>query len=136
MITRWTTALIISRLRARGSASRLATRLVLAVRDAIASTISADRVQPRVQQMPRRDIGQRLQHRILHAHVLALEVHQQLLDALALQAQIAARRATAADDRQLHRRRVIAAVGLAHIHERPNDDVRAIVGHQPWPASP
>ena len=62
--------------------------------------------------------------------MLALELHDQPLDALALQAEIAARRATAADNRQLVLARVGAGLGFGHVNERANDDVRLVVGDQ------
>src|SRR5207248_2342505 len=59
------------------------------------------RVQPRVEQMARRDVGERLQHRLLDAGMLALELGEEPLGALPLQAEVAARRAATADNRQL-----------------------------------
>ena len=60
-----------------------------------------------------------------------LEIDDQPLDALALQAQVAAGRAAAADDRQPDFLAVQPRLVLADVHERPNDDVLAVVGHQP-----
>ena len=45
----------------------------------------AARIQPRIEQMPRHHITKRLEHRLLDAGVLLLEVEDQALDALALQ---------------------------------------------------
>ena len=50
--------------------------------------------------MPRHDVAERLQHRLLDAGMLALQVEDQPLDPLPLKAEIAAGRAAAADDRQ------------------------------------
>ena len=58
-------------------------------------------IQAAVEQMARHDVAERFQHRLLDAGMLALEIHDQPLDALALQAEIAAGRTAAADDRQL-----------------------------------
>ena len=69
--------------------------------DAARARNSARRVEPCVEQMARRHVGERLEHRLLHAGMLGFELHEQPLGALALQAQIAAGRAAAADDRQL-----------------------------------
>src|SRR3989441_1140221 len=79
------------------------------------------RIQARVEQMPRRDVANRLEHRLLDARMLALQLHQHPFGALALQSQIAARRAAAADDRQLALFRIGARFGFAHVHERPDD---------------
>ncbi len=63
--------------------------------------------------------------------MLALELDDQSLDALALQAQIAACRTAAANDRQIVFARVGARFRLGDIHQRPNHDVLAVVRHQP-----
>jgi len=47
------------------------------------------RIQARIEQMSWRHVPQRLQHRLLHARMFALELHQQALRPLTLQAQIA-----------------------------------------------
>ena len=57
--------------------------------------------------------------------------HDQPLDALPLQAQVAAGRATAADDRQLAFLAVGARLGFGDVDERANHDVLAVVGRQP-----
>ncbi len=88
------------------------------------------RVEPPVEQMARRDVGQRLEQRGLHARVLAFELHQHPLDALALQRQVAAGRAAAADDGQRRRLRVRARLFLEHVGQRPDHRVPAVVGHQ------
>ena len=88
------------------------------------------RVEPRVEQMPRRDVAERLQHRLLDAGMLDLELHQQPLGALPLQAEIAARRTAAADDRQLALLRVRPRFVFADVDERPDHHVRAVVGHE------
>ena len=62
--------------------------------------------------------------------MLALELHQQALGALALQSQIAARRTTAADDRQPALLRICPRFLFAHVHQRPDHHMRAVVGHQ------
>ena len=59
------------------------------------------RVQPPVEQVPAGDVAERAHHRVLDLRVLDLELRDEPLDALALQAQIAAGRTAAADDRQL-----------------------------------
>ncbi len=67
----------------------------------------------------------------LMSGMLDLELGDEPLDALALQAEIAARRAAAADDRQRRRLGVVARLGLGDADERTNDDVLAVVGHEP-----
>src|SRR5207253_11392460 len=84
----------------------------------------------RIEQVSRRDVAERLQHRLLHARMLALELHEQPLGTLALEPEVAARRTAAADDRQLTGLRVRARFVLADVHQRPDDDVRAIVGDE------
>ena len=59
-------------------------------------------------------LAERLEHRGLDVGMLALELHDQALDALALQAQVAAGRAAAADDRQIVLPRVGARLGFGH----------------------
>src|SRR6188474_1377048 len=61
----------------------------------------ANRIQPSIQQVARHHVAERLDHRRLHVRMLALELDNQPLDALPLQAEIAAGRATAADDGEL-----------------------------------
>src|SRR5688572_27161522 len=68
-------------------------------RDGVAQL--AARIQAGVEKMAGHDVAEGLQHRLLHAGMLALEVENQPLHALALQAEIAAGGATAADDGQL-----------------------------------
>ena len=63
--------------------------------------------------------------------MFAFELDDQALDALALQAQIATRRAAAADDRQLALLAVLPRLVLAHVDERTDDDVLAVVGDEP-----
>src|SRR5207249_17457 len=63
-------------------------------------------IQPRIEQMPRLDVAERLEHRALDAGMLALELHQQPFRALTLQSEIAARGTAAADDRQVALSRV------------------------------
>ena len=63
--------------------------------------------------------------------MLDLEVRDEALDALALEAQVAAGRTAAADHGQPHLLRVGAGLGLGHVHERTNDDVLLVVGHEP-----
>ena len=88
-------------------------------------------VQPQVEEVPRLDVAQRLQHRVLHARVLDLEVHEEALHPLPLQAQVAAGRTAAADDRQRALLGVEACLVLTDVDQRPDDDVGAVVGHQP-----
>src|SRR5262249_24562719 len=88
-------------------------------------------IESRVEQVARRDVAERLQHGVLDARMLALELHQETLGALALEAEIAARRTTAADDRQLALFRVRARFVFPYVHQRPDDDVRAVVGYEP-----
>ena len=92
-----------------------------------AGTQIGRRIEARVEQMSRGDIAERFEHGGLDAWMLELEIHQQLLDPLALQSQVAARRTAAADDRQLRFLGVRASFVLADIHQRPDDDVFAIV---------
>ena len=89
------------------------------------------RVETGVEQVARHDVGQRLEHGVLDAGVLDLEVGDQPLDALPLEAEVAAGRAAAADDRQLPLLRVQPRLGLVYIDKRANDDVLAVVGDQP-----
>src|SRR6185369_1941501 len=56
--------------------------------DAVAQLAAG--IEPGVEQMPRHDVRQRLEHRLLHAGVLDLEIHDQPLDTLALEAEVAA----------------------------------------------
>src|SRR5688572_3563815 len=87
----------------------------------------ATRIEARVEQMPRHHVAERLEHRLLDARVLDLEIHDQSLDALALQAEIAACRTAAADDRQLDFLAVQPRLVLADVRERTNDHVLAVV---------
>ena len=59
-----------------------------------------------VEQVAGVDVAEGAQHRVLDLGMLDLELGDEALDALALQAQVAASRAAAADDRQLRRLRV------------------------------
>src|SRR5216110_1280720 len=77
--------------------------------------------------MPRRYVAECLQHRLLHAGMFALQLHQQPLRALALQSEIAAGRAAAPDNRQLARFRVGAGFLLSNVDERPDDYMPSIV---------
>src|SRR5262249_17373398 len=63
--------------------------------------------------------------------MLDFELRDQALHPLALETQISARRAAAADDRQPGLLRVRACLGLEHVNERANDDVLAVVGDEP-----
>src|SRR5687767_11544777 len=58
------------------------------------------RIEAAIEQMTRPDIRQRLDHRVLDLGMLDLQLRDQPLDSLALQAEVAAGRAAAADDRQ------------------------------------
>ncbi len=95
---RWTTGA-----HQRRSASRRARVGRGASRPAVerAAGRAAGGIEATIEQMARHDVAERLQHRALDARVLALELDDQALDALPLQAEIAARRTAAADDRQL-----------------------------------
>ena len=62
--------------------------------------------------------------------MLALELDEEPLRTLPLEAQIAACRATAADDRQPGFFRVRARFVFANVDERSNHDVCSIVGHE------
>src|SRR5262249_16346032 len=88
------------------------------------------RVQPRIEEGARGDVSERLQHRVLHARMLHLEIHEQLLDSLPLQSQIAARGTATPDNRQLALFGVRTSLVLAHEHQRTNHDMCAIVRHQ------
>src|SRR5690349_15549796 len=73
--TRWTTA----RTSVLDLNQRLAAALVFeAQRHAVAEL--AARIEPLVEQVPRHHVAERLQHRLLHAGMLHLEVHDQPLD--------------------------------------------------------
>src|SRR5689334_3500352 len=77
-VTRWTTA--------RTSVLDLNQRRAFVFepqRDAVAQL--AARVQARVEEVARHDVAERLEHRLLDAGMLALEVEDQALDALPLQ---------------------------------------------------
>jgi hypothetical protein len=63
--------------------------------------------------------------------MLALEIEQQLLHPLPLEAEVAADRTAAADDRQPALGGVGGDVGLGDVGERADDDVAAVVRHQP-----
>jgi hypothetical protein len=58
------------------------------------------RLQARVEQVARDDVAERGDHRRLDVGVFDLELGDESLDALALQAEVAAGRAAAADDGQ------------------------------------
>src|SRR5258705_13619392 len=91
----------------------------------------AARIEPHIEEVPRHDVAERLQHRLLDARMFLLEVENQPLDALPLEAEIAAGGTAAADDRQFALLRVHARFGLLDVHERPDNDVLAVVGHEP-----
>src|SRR5688572_9888084 len=87
----------------------------------------AARVEPRVEEVARHDVAERLEHRLLDARMLAFEVENEPLHALPLQAQIAAGRTAAADDGQPDFLAVETRLVLTHVDEGPNDNVLAIV---------
>src|SRR3954465_7032929 len=63
--------------------------------------------------------------------MLDLELRNQPLDPLALEAEIAADGAAAADDGKPLLLRIRTRFGFGHEHQRANDDVLAIVGDEP-----
>ena len=85
------------------------------------------RVQTPVKEMTRRDVGQRTDHRALDLGVLYLELGDQALHPLPLQAKIPARRATAPDDRQLALLGMRARIRLGDRDERPDHHVTPVV---------
>src|SRR5687768_15490073 len=94
-VTRWTTA--------RTSVTDLNQRRRLVLepcRHAVAQL--ATRVETQVEQVAGLHVAERLEHRLLDPGMFDLEIHDQAFDPLALQAQVATRRAAAADDRQAH----------------------------------
>src|ERR1043165_4363977 len=88
-------------------------------------------IETRIEEMPRHDVAERLEHRLLDAGVLLLDIEDQALDALALQAEVTAGRAATADDRQLTLFRVEPRLGFLDVNQWPDHDVLAVVGHQP-----
>src|ERR1043165_3467018 len=72
-------------------------------------------VETCVEQVARHDVAERLQHRLLHPGVLLFEIENQPLHALSLQAEAAAGRAAATNDRQLALLRVEASLGFLHV---------------------
>src|SRR4029453_10440290 len=90
----------------------------------------AARIETRVEQMARHEVAERLEHRLLHAGMLLFQIENQALHALALQAEVAARRTAAADDRQLALLSVEARLGLLHVDQRPDDDVLTVIGNE------
>src|SRR5207249_422721 len=93
--------------------------------------VTVPRLRLYAEEMTGNDVAERAEHRAFDVRMLDLELGDQALDALSLQAQVAARRAAAADDRQAALACVGARIALADVHERPDDDVTAVVGHQP-----
>jgi hypothetical protein len=76
------------------------------------------------------DVAERLEHRLLHAGMLLLQVENQALHALSLQAEVAARRTAAADNGQLALLRVETSLGFLYVDQRPDDDMLAVVGNE------
>src|SRR3954468_18270495 len=125
----WTTRCTTARTSMLDLDQRLAGALVLeAQRDAVAQLATG--IQPLVEQVPWHDIAQCFQHRLLHAGMLDFEVHDQALDALPLQAEIATRRTAATDDGQPHLLAVEAGLVFTDVGERPDHDMFAAVGDQ------
>ena len=75
----------------------------------------------------RRDVLQRLDHRALDARMLALEIHQQALDTLALQAEVTAGGTAASDDGKSAFLRVRPSFFFADVDEWPDHDVGTVV---------
>src|SRR5215471_21360070 len=80
--------------------------------------------------MTRLDVPEGLEHRILDAGVLPLELHQHPLRPLTLQPEIAACGTAAADDRQLALFGVRTGLVLANEYQRPDHDMCAVVGQE------
>ena len=91
----------------------------------------AARVEARVEQCRGMTLPSAFSIDCLTPGVLALEIDDQPLDALALQAEVAARRTAAADDRQPDFLAVQPRLVLADVDQRPDDDVLAVVGDEP-----
>src|SRR5262245_60547066 len=72
-------------------------------------------------------MAERLDHRALDVGMFQLELGDEPLDPLALEAQVAARRTAAADHRQPALLRIAPGLGLGDVDERPDDDVLAVV---------
>src|SRR5687767_1228628 len=120
-VTRWTTA-------------RTSVADLNEVRGALVFELEGDavaqlaaRIQAGVEEVSRHDIAESLEHGLLHTGMFALEVENQPLDALALQAQIAARRAAAADDWQLALLGVQPRLVFTDVDQWADDDVFAAV---------
>src|SRR5258705_6829777 len=91
----------------------------------------AARIEPHIEEVPRHDVAGGLQHRLLATGMFLLEVEDQPLDPGPLEAEIAARGKAAADDPQSALLGGQARFGLLDVHERPDDDVLAVVGPEP-----
>src|SRR5262245_20634433 len=62
--------------------------------------------------------------------MFGFELHDQALCTLALQPEVSARRAAAADDRELALLGIGARFVFSHVDERPNNDMRAVIGYE------
>src|SRR2546423_14658896 len=91
----------------------------------------AARIEPRVEEEPGHHVAELLEHRLLDAGVFLLEIEDPPLHTLALKAQVTARGAAAADDWQLPLLRIQPGLGFFDVHERADDHVLAVVGHEP-----
>ena len=106
-VTRWITALIVEKGRVSRRANRKHTRAVERLRSEIPwrsfhnTSQLRGRIESTVEEVSRRDVAERLQHRLLHTGVFDFEFGQQLLHTLPLKSQVSARRAAAADDGQV-----------------------------------
>src|SRR3954454_19656189 len=76
-------------------------------------------------------VAKRAQHGVLDLGVLDLEFGDEALHALPLEAEVAARGAAAADDRQGRGFRVRARLGLEDVDQGTDDDMLGIVRHEP-----
>ncbi len=86
------------------------------------------RVEAHVEQMSGSDVAKGLEHRLFDARMLTLQVHEETLDALPLQAEVSARRTAAADNRQPTRLGIRTCFLFPDVNERPYHHMCAVVG--------
>ena len=91
----------------------------------------ATRIESLIEQMPGHHIAKRLQHRLLDTRMLDFQIHDEPLDPLTLEAEVAAGGAATADDWQADFLAVHPRLVFTDIRKRANHDVFAVVGHEP-----
>ena len=77
--------------------------------------------------MPWHNVSERLQHRVLHAGMLRLEIEQQAFQVLTLQAPVSADRTAAANDWKLLFPGICTSLVLIHINERTDDNMTPVI---------